>query len=75
MKKIIAFIICTFLITTTGLSVAKIDENGKSINNRVIDTTSGIIDSDTKIDIDNSNHIKNQINYPGSSDEEWYQPW
>ena len=75
MKKIIAFIMCTLLITTAGLSVAEIEEHGKNINKREIESTSGIIDTDTKIDIEDSNQIKNQKNSPYTLPPKWtYDP-
>ena len=40
MKKIIGFIICTLLITSTGFSIAEIDENRNELN--INSTTSNL---------------------------------
>jgi len=75
MKKIIGFIMCTLLITTTGFSVAEINDNEEEINDIEAKTNSGIIDTDTKIDIEDSNQIKNQIYNPYYLKPKWnYDP-
>lgn len=61
MNKIIAFIICTLLMTTTGLSVTGLSENKKIFNNIEIKINSEVIDTDTKFDIDVSNRLKTHI--------------